>query len=95
MKRSLELATSPREQDNSSLDRAHRPLHVVSPYLSAAEAVVYLRLKTSAALYWLVREQHLPFCRRGRLYLFDTREIDAWTHGHGSSVEWKRATKRS
>jgi len=67
--------------------------HVVSPYLTAAEAVVYLRLKSSSALYWLVREQALPFCRRGRLYLFDTREIDAWAHGHRSPVEWARSQR--
>jgi len=91
VKRKLQLATATVQEGQGALDAAHRPLHVVSPYLTAAEAVVYLRLKSSSALYWLVREQALPFCRRGRLYLFDTREIDAWTHGHGSSVERSRA----
>lgn len=95
MKRDFQLPAATCEKCHGPLNGAHRPLHGISPYLDAAEAVVYLRLKSVAALYWLVREQHLPTCRRGRLYLFDSREVDAWTHGHGSSVEWKRATKRS
>jgi len=45
-------------------------------------------------LYRLVREHRLPFCRRGRLYLFDRRELDAWTHGHASALDFSRA-KRS
>jgi excisionase family DNA binding protein len=67
---------------------------MTSPYLTAAEAIAYLKLHSSSALYRLIREHRLPVCRRGRLYLFDTREIDAWVHGHGSAIEWTRATKR-
>ena len=66
-----------------------------SPYLTAAEAIAYLRLGSQSALYRLVREHRLPCCRRGRLYLFDTRELDAWVHGHTSAIEMARATRRS
>ena len=66
-----------------------------SPYLTAAEAIVYLRLGSRSALYRLVREHRLPFCRRGRLYLFDTRELDAWVHQYGSAIEMARAQRRS
>jgi len=65
-----------------------------SPYLTAREAIAYLRLPSQRALYNLVHEQRLPFCRRGRLYLFDRRELDAWTHGHASALDFSRA-KRS
>jgi excisionase family DNA binding protein len=65
-----------------------------SPYLTATEAIAYLKLGSSSALYRLVREHRLPHCRRGRLYLFDVRELDAWAHGHHSAIEWARA-KRS
>jgi hypothetical protein len=35
---------------------------VTSPYLTAREAIVYLRLNSQSALYRLVREHHLPCC---------------------------------
>lgn len=66
-----------------------------SPYLTAHEAILYLKLGSQSALYRLVREHRLPFCRRGRLYLFDTREIDAWVHGHGSAIEMARVQRRA
>ena len=64
---------------------------VVSPYLTAHEAIAYLRLGSPSALYRLVREHGMPFCRVGRLYRFDRREIDAWTHGHTSALEQARS----
>ena len=67
---------------------------VASPYLTAAEAIAYLKLGSKKALYRLINEHRLPYCRRGRLYLFDVRDLDAWVHGHGSAIEWARA-KRS
>ena len=65
-----------------------------SPYLNTKEAIAYLRLPSQWALYHLIKEQRLPCCRRGRLYLFDVRELDAWVHGHGSALDFHRA-KRS
>jgi excisionase family DNA binding protein len=65
-----------------------------TPYLTAAEAIAYLRLGSRSALQRLIVEHRLPCCRRGRLYLFDTREIDAWLHGHGSALDWARALRR-
>jgi len=65
-----------------------------SPYLTAAEAIDYLRLGSPSALYRLVREHRLPCCRRGRLYLFDTRDLDAWVHGHDSALEWARTLQK-
>lgn len=65
-----------------------------SPYLTAREAIAYLKLGSSSALYRLIREHRLPHLRRGRLLLFDTRDLDAWLHGHPSALDWARA-KRS
>jgi len=66
-----------------------------SPYLTAHEAMAYLRLGSLNMLYRLVKQHHLPFCRRGRLYLFDQREIDVWLHGFNSEVEFHRARRRA
>jgi excisionase family DNA binding protein len=66
-----------------------------SPYLTAAEAIEYLRLGSRSALQRLLTEHRLPFCRRGRLYLFDTRELDAWLHGHESALEMVRHQRAS
>jgi len=72
------------------------PARVVeSPYLTAQEAVVYLRLNTLSSLYRLIEEHKLPAGRRGRLYLFDTRELDAWVKGFPSALELARAKKAS
>lgn len=71
---------------------AHQPRQIVSPYLTAAEAIVYLRLHSESALYRLVNEHRLPAGRRGRLYLFDIREIDAWVAGHSSALEQTRSS---
>jgi excisionase family DNA binding protein len=68
---------------------------MTSPYLTARETLAYLKLGSLSGLYRLVREHDLPHLRRGRLLLFDVRELDAWLHGHGSSVEWARAKRRS
>ena len=64
------------------------------PYLTAAEAIAYLKLGSQSALYRLIREHGLPFCRVGRLYRFDRAEVDAWAHGHRSSIEWARAQRQ-
>lgn len=78
----------------ASDERDEFPQQPRSPYLTAREAVDYLRLGSESALYRLVREHGLPNLRRGRLYLFDTREIDAWLRGAGSAIELVRAHKR-
>jgi excisionase family DNA binding protein len=67
---------------------------VASPYLTARETIAYLKLGSRSALQRLIVEHRLPYCRRGRLYLFDTRELDAWLHGHGSALERTRALRR-
>jgi len=68
---------------------------VESPYLTAKEAVEYLKLGSLNALYRLVNQHRLPTCRRGRLYLFDKREIDIWLHGFNSEIEMVRAKRRA
>jgi excisionase family DNA binding protein len=68
---------------------------VDSPYLTARDTIAYLRLGSSSALYRLIREHRLPFCRVGKLYRFDRRELDAWAHGHSSAIEWARVHRRS
>lgn len=75
------------------LHAAYRPM-TPSPYLTAAEAIAYLKLGSSSALYRLVREHRLPCCRRGRIYLFDTREVDAWLRQYGSAIERARAERQ-
>lgn len=68
---------------------------VQSPYLDARQAMVYLRLTSPSSLYRLIKEHALPHGRRGGLYLFDTRELDAWVKGFGSALEFARAKKRA
>lgn len=63
-------------------------------YLTVDECVVYLRLRTRQALYRLIREQRLPVCRRGRLYLFDRADVDAWLRGT-TVIEQRRLLKRA
>jgi excisionase family DNA binding protein len=72
---------------------------VTSPYLTSEEAIVYLRLQDHqspySALYRLITEWRMPNCRVGRLYRFDTRELDAWMRGHESALAMVRARKAS
>jgi excisionase family DNA binding protein len=65
-----------------------------SPYLTGREAMSYLKLGSTSALYRLIREHRMPFCRVGRSYRFDVRELDAWTHGHASALDQIRAERR-
>ncbi len=65
----------------------------LTPYLTVKEAVAYLNLGSTDALYRLIKEHRLPFCRVGRNYRFDQRELDAWAHGFDSSVEQLRAVR--
>jgi excisionase family DNA binding protein len=53
---------------------------IESPYLTPAEAIVYLRCGSRSALQRLITEHRLPYCRRGRKLLLDKRDIDKWLH---------------
>jgi excisionase family DNA binding protein len=64
-----------------------------SPYLTAHEAIAYLRLRSQSSLYRLIREHRLPFCRVGRNYRFDKRELDAWLRGFDSALERARISR--
>jgi excisionase family DNA binding protein len=66
---------------------------VDSPYLTFDEAKDYLRLKSGSALYWHIYNGRLPYCRVGRSYRFDKRELDAWMRGHDSAIEMKRSLR--
>lgn len=66
---------------------------MTSPYLTAKETIEYLRLGSNNALYRLIREHRLPFCRVGRNYRFDTRQLDSWMRGFDSHLEHVRAQK--
>jgi excisionase family DNA binding protein len=66
-----------------------------SPYLNTQEAIIYLRLPSAASLYALIREHRVPCLRRGRLYLFDKRELDAWVRGFASALDRRRARHAS
>jgi len=74
-------------------------MSIESPYLNTREAIVYLRLEDhddpQSAIYRLIREHQLPHGRRGGVYLFDKRELDAWVKGFGSALELVRATRRT
>lgn len=87
----LQLVHAGTERHDELDERSNQ---VRSPYLSAREAIVYLRLGSKRALYRLITEHGLPVCRRGRQYLFDTRDLDAWIHGFGSALEMARANSR-
>jgi excisionase family DNA binding protein len=63
----------------------------LEPYLTAKETIAYLKLGSTSALYRLIREHRLPFCRVGRNYRFEKRELDAWMRGFGSAIEQLRA----
>ena len=65
-----------------------------SPYLTSAEAIDYLRLGSPRALRRMISDNRLPFCRLGRHYRFDKRELDAWLHGHSSAIEQSRAERK-
>lgn len=64
---------------------------IQSPYLTAHEAIPYLRLNSLRGLYRLIKEHGLPYGRRGRIYLFDTRKLDRWIEMAGQ-VEQESAT---
>jgi len=54
-----------------------------SPYLTAAEAAVYLRYRSVKALYGAVRDGHIPrwvWSRRGGALLFHKAFIEQWLH---------------
>lgn len=68
---------------------------LASPYLTAREAMAYLNVGSQSALYRLIREHRMPFCRIGRLYRFDKRELDAWAHGFSSAIEQVRAGRHA
>ena len=68
------------EKASAIVDQPRVP-SVASPYLTSWEAVDYLKLPSLSALYTLIREHALPAHHRGRLRLFDVRELDAWVRG--------------
>lgn len=65
---------------------------IESPYLTTKEAMAYLRLNDTGALYDLMKEQGLPYLRCGGRYRFDVRELDAWLRGT-TALELRRAAK--
>lgn len=65
------------EKASATVDQPRVPT-VASPYLTSWEAVDYLKLPSLSSLYTLIREHGLPAHHRGRLRLFDVRELDAW-----------------
>lgn len=81
MKRRPQAVAPTAEQRTGALHVPDQPRQVVTPYLTADEAIVYLRLGSESALYRLIREHRLPSRRRGRNYIFDVRDLDAWTQG--------------
>ena len=69
------------------------PARVIeSPYFNTREAMAYLRLNDTGALYDLMKEQGLPYLRCGGRYRFDRRELDAWLRGT-TALELRRASE--
>lgn len=62
------------------------PRAIDSPYLTADEAVVYLRLGSLSALYRMIRDRRLPYGRVGRAYRFNKRHLDLWVERRGVAV---------
>lgn len=61
-----------------------------SPYLTAREAVDYLRLRTLSCLYYHIKQNKLPTLRRGSRYLFEKTELAAWLAGTNSIDLWRK-----
>jgi excisionase family DNA binding protein len=51
---------------------------IESPYLTAAEAVIYLKRRTKQALYHHIKHNRLPTWRIGSTLRFDKEDLDAW-----------------
>lgn len=64
-----------------------------SPYLTAAEAVDYLKLRTKQALYHHIKQNRLPHGRIGSTLRFDRRELDAWLRDELHLVPTKRTAR--
>lgn len=74
---------------------ASAPRQIDSPYLTAKEALSYLRLGSLSALYGHMKHNRLPYARVGRHLRFDTRELDAWMRGFDSALERLRTARRT
>lgn len=72
------LTTAP-ERGSVALDTRHQ-----TPKLTSAEAIAFLGLHSTGALYHHIRENRLPTLRVGRSYRFDRAELQAWLQGQGS-----------
>lgn len=58
---------------------------VDTPWLTAREACVYLRLTSRSAITRLIREYHLPYFRLGTTLRFHKGQIDAWLMARGNA----------
>lgn len=59
---------------------------VDTPWLTAREACVYLRLTSRSAITRLMREYRLPYFRLGTTLRFHKGQIDAWLLARGSAT---------
>lgn len=58
---------------------------VDTPWLTAREACVYLRLTSRSAITRLIREYHLPYFRLGTTLRFHKGQLDAWLMARGTA----------
>ena len=86
-------AVDARAQTGEQSDRVAEQAR--TPYLTTDGLIGYLELGSESAVYRLIREHQMPFCRVGRLYRFDRREIDAWMRGHSSALALVRHGRES
>ena len=64
---------------------------VDTPWLTAREACVYLRLTSRSAITRLIREYHLPYFRLGTTLRFHKGQLDAWLMARGTA--WDGSTQ--
>lgn len=84
MKKTLKALASKREQPACAIDSADRAAELAWRYawIDSAQAIAYLQLGSTCALYRLIREHRLPHGRRGGLYRFRRADLDAWVLGN-------------
>lgn len=74
----LDARPAPRQKRDRSLKLPAGARQVESPYLTTAEAALYLRLKSVSAVHYHVKANRLPVLRCGESLRFDKRDLDAW-----------------
>lgn len=92
-KRTLQAVAPQAQERTGALDATDQTRQVITPYLTSAEAVVYLKLPSLSSLYSHIRENKLPVLRAGADLRFDVRELDAWLRNELHLVPSRRTRR--